>query len=572
MIGARRLGERQQRLHHARDLALVGPPGAADRALDLLRGVIGAPDAALARGQKHHTACLADGKSCANVLTEIQCFKRDGIRPVLVEQLAQARVQRRQAALGRQPGRRPDDAAVDGDQPIPTANDDAEAAIGEAGIDAEDHHPNSILRTWPDTFRTGPYGRMSGARLSVHRLNENLHGTDDALVLLWADRHELRRALARAHARLAGLEAQLADLARTDDRTGLLTLDAFRGDAEAVLGHAAGAEQPASLALVDIDHFRSLNARRGQAAGDAALRAVADRLKALTRVSDVLGRTGADEVAVLMPGTTLAGASACCERLIAGLEGADIPGAGFITVSAGVATHRPGTTVERLLAAAGRGLDRARSDGGARTAARPAEGGVDPFRAQAHVIDALATALVERDRYTGEHSAFVVEMAKTVATALGLDEVEVERVGHAALLHDIGKVGVPDRILHKAGPLAGEEWVVMREHPVIGERILRAIPGMGGVARMVRHEHEWFDGSGYPDGLVGERIPLGSRIILACDAYHAMTSDRSYRAAMPHADAVAELVRCSGTQFDPRVIAALVGYLGQGEPRFMMSR
>jgi HD-GYP domain-containing protein (c-di-GMP phosphodiesterase class II) len=130
---------------------------------------------------------------------------------------------------------------------------------------------------------------------------------------------------------------------------------------------------------------------------------------------------------------------------------------------------------------------------------------------------------------------------------------------------------VPDRILHKNGPLAGEEWVVMREHPVIGERILRAIPGMGGVARMVRHEHEWFDGSGYPDGLVGERIPLGSRIILACDAYHAMTSDRSYRAAMPHADAVAELVRCSGSQFDPRVIAALVGYLGQGEPRFTTS-
>jgi diguanylate cyclase (GGDEF)-like protein/putative nucleotidyltransferase with HDIG domain len=391
-------------------------------------------------------------------------------------------------------------------------------------------------------------------------------------VLLWADRHELRRALARAHARLAGLEAQLADRARTDDRTGLLTLDAFRGDAEAVLAHAVNAEQPASLALVDIDHFRSLNARRGQAAGDAALRAVAERLKALTRVTDVLGRTGADELAVLMPSTPLAGAHACCERLIAGLEEAEIPQAGFITVSAGVATYRPGTTVERLIAAAARGLDRARADGGARADARPAEGGVDPFRAQAHVIEALATALVERDRYTGEHSAFVVEMAKTVAAALGLDEVDVERVGCAALLHDIGKVGVPDRILHKTGPLAGEEWELMREHPVIGERILRAIPGMGGVARMVRHEHEWFDGSGYPDGLAGDAIPLGSRIILACDAYHAMTSDRPYRAAMPHVDAVADLVRCAGTQFDPRVVTALVGYLGDDEPRFTTSR
>ena len=384
-------------------------------------------------------------------------------------------------------------------------------------------------------------------------------------MLLWGDRHELRRALADARARLAGLEAQLADHARTDACTGLLTLEAFCGDAEAVLTHAARADQPASLALVDIDDFRSLNARRGAAAGDAALLAVAERLRGLTRASDIIGRTGADEVAVLMPATRLPGARTCCERLIAELDGSDIPGAGFITVSAGVATHRAGTTIERLLAAAARGLDRARADGGARAAARPAEGSINPFRAQAHVIEALATALVERDRYTGEHSAFVVEMAKTVAAALGLDEVEVERVGHAALLHDIGKVGMPDRVLHKPGPLAGDEWDVMREHPVIGERILRAIPGMGCVARIVRHEHERFDGTGYPDRLAGEEIPLGSRIILACDAYHAMTSDRPYRAGMAHDHAIGELVRCAGSQFDPRIVAALVGHLGRGE-------
>jgi diguanylate cyclase (GGDEF)-like protein/putative nucleotidyltransferase with HDIG domain len=397
--------------------------------------------------------------------------------------------------------------------------------------------------------------------------------TDDAIVLLWGERGELRRALADAGARLAGLEAQLAARARTDACTGALTLDAFCGDAEAVLSHAAVAEQPASLALVDIDGFRSLNARRGPAAGDAALGAVAERLRGLTRVSDVIGRTGADEVAVLMPGTPVAGARTCCERLIAELDATDVPGAGFITVSAGVATHRSGTTIHSLLALAARGLDRARADGGAR-AARPAAGAVDPFRAQAHVIEALATALVERDRYTGEHSAFVVDLAKTVAAALGLDEVDVERVGHAALLHDIGKVGMPDRVLHKAGPLAGEEWDVMRKHPVIGERILRAIPGMGCVAHMVRHEHERFDGKGYPDGLAGEEIPLGSRIILACDAYHAMTSDRPYRAGMPHDQAIAELVRCAGTQFDPRIVAALVALLGRGDgrPRFTAER
>jgi diguanylate cyclase (GGDEF)-like protein len=393
-------------------------------------------------------------------------------------------------------------------------------------------------------------------------------------VFLWGDHHELRRALAEANHRVAGLEARIANRSRTDPLTGLLTVDAFHDDAEAVLAHAATAEQPAALALVDIDGFRSLNARRGTAAGDAALQAVATRLQELTRVSDILGRTGADEVAVLMPGTTLGGALTCCERLIAELEGTDIPRAGFITVSAGVASHHPGTTIERLLGTAAKGLDRARADGGARTATRPAEQGRQALGAHGDVIDALAAALAERDRYTGEHSASVVDMAKTVAAALGLDEVEVERIGHAALLHDIGKVGVPDRILHKAGRLAGEEWGLMREHPLIGERILRAIPGMGSVARIVRHEHERFDGAGYPDGLAGEAIPIGSRVILACDAYHAMTSDRAYRDAMAHDDAVAELVSCAGTQFDPGVVTALVSYLGRGptQPRFKTAR
>ena len=138
---------------------------------------------------------------------------------------------------------------------------------------------------------------------------------------------------------------------------------------------------------------------------------------------------------------------------------------------------------------------------------------------------------------------------------------EIGRIRTAALLHDIGKVGVPDEILHKAGPLDDRDWEIMRQHPVIGERILRAIPGFGAIARMVRHEHERWDGAGYPDGLAGTAIPVGSRIILACDAYHAMTSDRPYRAAMSHGDAVAELSANAGTQFDPQVVELLIGEL-----------
>ena len=148
-----------------------------------------------------------------------------------------------------------------------------------------------------------------------------------------------------------------------------------------------------------------------------------------------------------------------------------------------------------------------------------------------------------------------------VAQALALNPDEVERVETAALLHDIGKVGIPDSILHKNGPLDDDEWALMKEHPVIGERILRAIPGLGGVARIVRHEHERWDGEGYPDGISGDTIPIGSRIILACDAYHAMTSDRPYRQAMSHGDALRELRKSAGTQFDPQVVEALLGCL-----------
>jgi putative nucleotidyltransferase with HDIG domain len=198
----------------------------------------------------------------------------------------------------------------------------------------------------------------------------------------------------------------------------------------------------------------------------------------------------------------------------------------------------------------------------ARSPPTPGGGDLSPAEdGRGEVISALAMALLERDRYTGEHSESVVAMATEVARGLGLDQAEVSRVRAAALLHDIGKVAIPDDILNKPGGLHDDQWRLMREHPAIGERILRAVTGMGGVARIVRHEHESFDGSGYPDGLAGEEIPIGSRIILACDAYHAMTSDRPYRQAMSHKDAVDQLLDNAGRQFDPPVVEQLLGFL-----------
>ena len=170
---------------------------------------------------------------------------------------------------------------------------------------------------------------------------------------------------------------------------------------------------------------------------------------------------------------------------------------------------------------------------------------------QAAAGSALITALQARDFYTGDHSRAVVGHAVAVARQLRLDEADVIDVKHVALLHDIGKLSVPDAILMKDGPLSAEEWAVMRRHPSYGESMIGNVPGLRHLARMVRAEHERWDGTGYPDGLAGEAIPLASRITFVCDAYHAMTSDRPYRRGLPASDAKAELRACLGTQFCP---------------------
>ena len=181
-------------------------------------------------------------------------------------------------------------------------------------------------------------------------------------------------------------------------------------------------------------------------------------------------------------------------------------------------------------------------------------------------VQALAAAIEERDHYTREHSDEVVHLARGVAMILGLATAKVERIAHAALLHDVGKLGVPHEILHKRGPLTEEEWAVMAEHPVAGERILLRIPELAPIAPIVRHEHEHWDGSGYPDRLRGHNIPIGSRIILAVDAYEAMITPRPYRPAMSREAALAELRRARASVYDPEVVEALLDLLGEDRP------
>jgi HD-GYP domain-containing protein (c-di-GMP phosphodiesterase class II) len=164
--------------------------------------------------------------------------------------------------------------------------------------------------------------------------------------------------------------------------------------------------------------------------------------------------------------------------------------------------------------------------------------------------------LQERQPELRQHLHDVAELVRLVATALGLDGDDLEQVVRAAELHDVGKVAVPDAILRKPGPLSEAEWGFMREHTVVGDRILSAAPALEGVAKLVRASHEHYDGRGYPDQLRGEEIPLGARIVAVCDAFQAMTSERPYRPALPVRDALDELHRCAGAQFDPAVVRA----------------
>jgi HD-GYP domain-containing protein (c-di-GMP phosphodiesterase class II) len=236
------------------------------------------------------------------------------------------------------------------------------------------------------------------------------------------------------------------------------------------------------------------------------------------------------------------------------------------TASAGVAALEANHGPEGLLAAARSALERAQAAGGARAVLHAAPSDTEGEEAElagihGDVVAALASTIGERGRAGVADAESVVEAAAAVADGLGLDGDRARTLRTAALLHDIGKVGVPEEIVNKPDALDESEWEIMRQHPVIGERIIAAIPGMAAVARIVRHEHERWDGNGYPDGLQGTQIPFEARIILACDAYHALTSDRPYRSAVSHEEALTELTTNSGTQFDPEVVETLVAYL-----------
>ena len=334
---------------------------------------------------------------------------------------------------------------------------------------------------------------------------------------------------------------QMADSSKrealTDALTGLGNRRKLMGDVE----DAIEREGTNVLALFDLDGFKGYNDTFGHPAGDSLLTRLGRALNESVHGHGTAYRLGGDEFCVLLqvPSAQLP------DRIAASVKALSEHGKGFVVAPSYGSVVIP-TEVNDVSAAFQLADQRLYSQKGERRRAREGE----------QVRDALIQALRERRPDLDEHLGGVARLAHAVARRLGMSPTEVDEVTRAAELHDIGKMAVPDAILEKPAGLDEAETHLIRQHTIIGERILAVSPALRAVGLLVRHSHERYDGHGYPDGLVGDEIPLGSRIIAACDAFDAMTTDRPYQPAIPVGEALDELRRCAGGQFDPLVIHA----------------
>ena len=317
--------------------------------------------------------------------------------------------------------------------------------------------------------------------------------------------------------------------------------------------------------MLDFDRFSEINDSHGREVGDAVLRRGASVLRSVAASPRLVFRYGGEEFVVLA-GATEGDARGLAEqvRTEMALQNGSLPS---VTVSCGVAQleepFEPWVALDRADAA----LRDAKRSGRNRVmvAGHTSPGErimlVEELERETAQRVALAVAVATlqvRDAGTADHSADVVTLCEAVGRRLDFDEHELRYLTAGAQLHDVGKVAMPSSILNKPAALTPDEWEVIREHTIIGERILRSVPEMSEVAAIVRHSHEHWDGSGYPDGLAGTEIPRASRVILCADAFHAIRSDRPYRKGRPVGAAIVELEACRGTQFEPAVVDALV--------------
>jgi diguanylate cyclase (GGDEF)-like protein len=390
---------------------------------------------------------------------------------------------------------------------------------------------------------------------SLDVLTRSRNSSAAVILLLFAAFAVVYRRAAVARRRAEGLAAENHELleasrveALTDALTGLGNRRALMDDLAAARPTVEG--EQLLLVLFDLDGFKQYNDTFGHPAGDSLLARLGERLTATIEGFGHAYRMGGDEFCVTAP-VAAEGAEAIASLAASALTD---EGTGFsVGCSYGFAlmpadTRRPDDAV--LMA-------------DQRMYAQKHSGRVSPSRQSA---DVLLRLLAERSLDLERHTADVALLAARTAERLGLLPDEVERIRLAAEQHDVGKAAIPDAILLKAGSLNQDEWGFIRRHTVIGERIVRAAPSLAHTADLVRWHHERPDGTGYPDGLGGDEIPVGARIIAVSDVFDAMVSDRPYRAGRTVEEAIAELRRCAGTQFDPAVVDAFAAVVSAREP------
>jgi diguanylate cyclase (GGDEF)-like protein len=429
-------------------------------------------------------------------------------------------------------------------------------------------------------------GRRQVGRITA--VTEALAGATDPFSIVATDGLQDPK-LRAAFGLLAARVSEAWTLATVDPLTAVLNRQALIGRIETELERASRYGRPLSLVLVDLDHFKRVNDTHGHSAGDAVLREFARMLQDNVRAVDVVGRYGGEEFMLVLPETDADAAATMAEKLRRVVAGRQIRiqdgNLLTITMSAGVAGGLgPHLHLEALINDADAALYSAKALGRdqvyvfhelaegdlvrrAAIAPQARQRAVDVGRAAMRAATGtLRAALEERNGWTGKPSNMIAEMSSMLAQALDLPPGEIERVRTASLLHDLGKLAIPDDILDNPGELNDREWRVVSEHPKIGQVVLEQAGALRDAATIVLHHHEWFDGRGYPHGLAGREIPVGARIVAIADAYEAMVAGRPYRSAVAHHAALAELRRHAGVQFDPELVQLFVTLFADGVP------
>ncbi len=435
--------------------------------------------------------------------------------------------------------------------PVPTGSDVArewERLIHPDDWDEHLAHRERLGRGEPSEviYRLRGYDgrtRWIHARTRSHREHGRLFV--DGIVSDITARREAEEALLRAQDELRRQVELNAHQATHDSLTGLGNRRKLLADLELLLADHEAREH-AVFVLCDLDGFKLYNDTFGHPAGDALLVRLGRRLEAATADRGLAYRLGGDEFCVVC--RDCEDPEGLCATVAEALT--DRGEAFAVTTAWGLCPLRDVRDAGAALSQADQRLYEQKGRG-----RRSISG---------QVVDVLVAALEERDPHLGLHLNDVGELAVVVGRRLGLDAAQADVLRHAARLHDIGKLAIPDEIIRKPAPLDGEEWTFVQQHPVIGERILATAPALGDAARIVRSSHERFDGTGYPDGLQGREIPLAARIVSVCDAFDAMIGPRPYRDGVSVAEALAELTACAGTQFDPEVVAAFADVVREG--------